>query len=205
MGADWRIAPRSDFRQQLGTAFTLQGSNRTTICCIRVNTDHFSFKQSKQESEICLDTLLTRPRTYLYQLEAVRKSRPETIFTRCYSFMPYTTRRKRVVVNAKRHWDLFQCADYHARAIKHACSCSWQLTLYRPMTPYGVMRLMFPYDQWRRTASWVLTCLWVFPPEDSGLARTVHASNSIHYTHRKLIVHILIETSTLTRRKLNVA
>ena len=81
---------------------------------------------------------------------------------------------------------------------------SCPLTLYRPMTSYGVMRLMFLYDQWPRTVSWVLTCLCVFPPEDS-LVRTVHTCNSIHYTHRKLIMHILIEISTLMRQKLNVA
>ena len=38
-----------------------------------------------------------------------------------------------------------------------------------------------------------------------GLVRTIHACNSIHYTHWKLIVHILIETSTLISWKLNVA
>ena len=70
----------------LALLFTLQGSNRTMIYCIRVNTDHLSFKKSKQELEICLDMLLIRPRTYLYHFEAVRQSRPETIFTRCYSF-----------------------------------------------------------------------------------------------------------------------
>ena len=123
---DWRIALRSDSQWQPGIAFTLQGSNRTTVYCICVNTDHFSFKQSKQEPEIFLDMLLTRPRTYLYQFEAVRKSRPETIFTRCYSFTLYTTGRKRVVGNAKRHSDLFCWSVYHAHAIKHACSC-WQL------------------------------------------------------------------------------
>ena len=73
----------------LALLFTLQGSNRTTIYCIRVNTDHFSFKQSKQKPEICLDMLLTRPRTYLYQFEGVHKSRPETIFTRCCSTTKY--------------------------------------------------------------------------------------------------------------------
>ena len=48
-------------------------------------------------------------------------------------------------------------------------------------------------------------CLCVFPSEDSSSVRTVHVCNSIHYTHWKLAVHILIETSTLMRRKLNVA
>ena len=81
---------------------------------------------SKQEPEIFLDMLLTRPRAYLYQVEAVHKSRPETIFKRCYSFMLYTTGRKRVVGNAKGHSDLFRCADYHVCAVKYACSC-WQL------------------------------------------------------------------------------
>ena len=76
------------------------------------------------------------------------------------------------------------------------CKKSFSTALYRPMTPYGVMRLMFPYDQWRRTASWVLSCLWGFPAEDSGLLRTVHTCNSIHYIYRKLTVHILIETKT---------
>ena len=45
------------------------------------------------------------------------------LFARCYFFMLYTTRRKRVVVNVKRHSDLFQCADSFARTVKHACSC----------------------------------------------------------------------------------
>ena len=105
------------FDGNLALLFTLQCSNRTTIYCICVNTDHFSFKQSKREPEICLAMLLTRPRTYLYQFKAVCKSRPETIFTRCFSFTPHTTGRKRVVDNAKRHSDLFWCADSHARTL----------------------------------------------------------------------------------------
>ena len=68
---------------------------------------------------------------------------------------------------------------------------------------YGVMRLMFriPYDQWRQRRHEYTWLPLGFPPEDIGLVC------SIHYTHRKLIVHILIETtgSTLMRRKLNVA
>ena len=58
------------------------------------------------------------------------------------------------------------------------------------MTPNGVMS----------------TYLWlrVFP-EGSSLVRTAHVCNSIYYTHRKLVVHILIETRTLMGRKLNIA
>ena len=47
--------------------------------------------------------------------------------------------------------------------------------------------------------------LWVFPPEDSSLVRAAHACNSIHYTYRKLIDHILLETRTSMRQKLNIA
>ena len=33
----------------------------------------------------------------------------------------------------------------------------YQLTLYRPMTPYGVMARRLSYDQWRHMASWRTT------------------------------------------------
>ena len=47
------------------------------------------------------------------------------------------------------------------------------------------------------------TGLCEFPPEGSDLVCTAYTCNSIHYTN--LIVHILIETSTSMRQKLNVA
>ena len=52
--------------------------------------------------------------------------------------------------------------------------CSWKavntsvlhgLTLYRAMMLYGVIRLMFLYDQSRQMASWILTYLCGFPPK----------------------------------------
>ena len=72
------------------------------------------------------------------------------------------------------------------------------------MTLFGVMRLMLPYDQWRWTVSWVPTCIRVFLLEGSGLLRIVYMCNSIHYTHRKLIMHILIELVPRMSKKLNV-
>ena len=57
------------------------------------------------------------------------------------------------------------------------------------MTPNGVMSTYLP---------------WRVSLEGSGLLRTAYAFNSVHYTHWKLIVHILIETSASMRRKFNV-
>lgn len=50
------------------------------------------------------------------------------------------------------------------------------------MTPKGVM-------------STYLSCMFLL--KGSGLLCTAHVCNSIHYTHQKLVVHILNEDSTL--------
>ena len=79
------------------------------------------------------------------------------------------------------------------------------LTLYRPMTRFSVMKLMFPYDQWRVLASWIHTCVCKSFPEDSGELRTSFFGNSIHHTYRKLNCAYLRRDSVGMSRKLNEA
>ena len=65
-----------------------------------------------------------------------------------------------IVARAERLWrDVYATNTTFFSAMVLATT----LTLYRPMTPYGVMRLMFPFDQWRRRRHEYLPAFAGFP------------------------------------------
>ena len=82
--------------------------------------------------------------------------------------------------------------------------CCVTVTLYRPMTHFSVMKLLFPYDQWRVLASWLHTCVCKSFPEDSGELWTAFSHNGIHYTYQKLNCAYLWRDNVGMSRKLNV-
>ena len=71
------------------------------------------------------------------------------------------------------------------------------------MTHFGVMKLLFPYNQWHILASWIHTCICKSFPEDSGELWTSFFDNDIHHTHWKLNCVYLRHDSVSMIRKLN--
>ena len=106
----------------------------------------------------------------------------------------------KICLNFHQKKDIFFCSS-GTYVINYIAIC----ILINSLPTNAVMRLMLPYDHWHWTASWILTCLCMFPPEGSSSVQTAYTCNRIYYTHWRLIMHISIETSTLMRQKLNVA